>query len=114
MNLHTLEYGGVDCKSCVTSANTVIRPIKLLDILCFNKTAGVLYIMYFDNVNVAPATNTVPTAPWGITFAVQSGLGGTLGRCLDISGGIICWSSTPNTFTAVAANSGIITAVIKA
>lgn len=114
MNFAVCAYGGTNCKTQLTSANGSIRPVKLLDILAYNNTGGVLYIMYFDNVTALPADNTVPTAPWGVSFPVQSGLGGTLGRGLDISGGIIAWSSTPMTLTHVAANSGFITAIVKA
>lgn len=112
--MRTVQYGGADCKSQIVSGTTAIRPVILLDILAFNKTGGTLYIMYFDNVTTAPANGTAPSAPWGIEFPVQTLLGGTLGRLVDISGGVICWSSTPNTLTLVGANSGPITAIVKA
>lgn len=113
MNFATRCVGGADCISQLTSTNSSIRPEKVLDVLAFNKTGGVLYIMYFNKVTAVPVNGTAPTAPFGIEIAAQSLLGATLGRQLDVDGGIFVWSTTPNTLTAAVANSGIITVVLK-
>jgi hypothetical protein len=91
----------------LTSENGAIRPEKLMDILCFNNTGGVLYLQYHDN-KTSLAGGETPL----ISFPVQGGLGGTLGRGLDIMGGICAWSSTQATYTAAGA-SGSIQIVLK-
>jgi|APFre7841882654_1041346.scaffolds.fasta_scaffold16991_2 hypothetical protein len=91
----------------LTSENGSIRPEKLMDILCFNNTGGTLYMQYHDNKS-SLAGGEVPL----ISFAVQGGLGGTLGRGLDVMGGICAWSTTQATYTAAGA-SGAINPVIK-
>lgn len=111
MNFATKTISSGDCISQLTSKNASIRPEKLLDVLAFNKTGGVLYLMYFDNVAAVPVNGTAPS--FGINIAVQPSLGGTLGRPLDIMGGIFVWSTTQMTLTAVVANSGFITVILK-
>jgi hypothetical protein len=91
----------------LTSENGSIRPEKLLDILCFNNTGGVLYLQYHDN-KTALAGGETPL----LSFPVQGGLGGTLGRSLDIMGGICAWSTTQATYTSAGA-SGCINPVLK-
>ena len=177
--------------------NGIIRPEKLLDILCFNESAGVLYMQLFEVPNnlvpygavysggnysltgltaghtyyyqtglnehaivnspqniVIFGTNSVPvgtfvangtsitisaggafgSSPVTLTvldvttiqsepvpvagstpllsFPVLNGLGGTLGREIDISGIFCAWSTTGDVFTAAGA-SGPIQIIVK-
>jgi hypothetical protein len=59
-------------------------------------------------IAVAPAGATVPK----FSFPVQPGLGGTLGRSVDMDGIFCAWSSTALTYTA-AGSSGPIWIVVK-
>ena len=93
----------------VTSNNGSIRPEKLLDVLAYNDTGATLYLLYFDGVNAVPVNGTQT----GIGFPVGAGQGGTLGKCLDISGGIWVWSTTPVALTVVEGASGTICIVLK-
>lgn len=99
---------GASVATRLTSENGSIRPELLLDILCVNTTGGVLYLQYHDG-KTALAGGEVPL----LSFPVQGGAGGTLGRSLNIGGGICAWSSTAATYTAVGA-SGSINPVLKA
>jgi hypothetical protein len=90
-------------------AGTTIRAEKMIDCLADNYTGGTLWLMYFDNVNAVPLNGTTPL----LSFPVAGGAGGTLGRSIDISGGIWVWSSTSITLTVVLANSGSIVVVLK-
>ena len=108
MNHATIIIGNAASVSTrLTSNNGSIRPEKLVDILCVNETGGVLYMQYHDN-KTALAGAEVPL----LSFPVQAGAGGTLGRSLDIMGGICAWSSTAATYTAAGA-SGSINPIIK-
>lgn len=95
------------------SENGAVRAEKLLDVLCFNATNGVLYMQVHEiaagNPASAPFDGTVPR----FSFPVQPGLGGTLGRAVDMSGIYCCWSTTSLAKTLVADNSGSINIVIK-
>lgn len=90
-----------------------IRPEKLLDVLAFNNTGGVLYLQVHE---IAPGINVaapIDTAVPLVSFPVQGGLGGTLGRGLDLQGIYCCWSTTQATKTLVGAASGSINIVVK-
>ena len=194
MNHATHTFG--DSSSVAARFGTesgIVRPEKLLDVLCYNNTAGVLYMLIFGIQNslipfgtvyagggglhytlagltvghlysyslganetsltngaqvfnspnagtfvatantaafltanaaslvtatvidlTAPQATPAPVA--GSTpkfnFPVQSGLGGTLGRSVDMQGIYCVWSTTPLTLTAAGA-SGPIEIVVK-
>lgn len=99
------------------SENLQIRPEKLLDVLVFNNTGSLgdgnsLYCQVHEiaaGAAAAPADGSVPR----FSFPVFSLTGGTLGRCVDLEGIYVCWSTTQATKTLVAANSGSIAIVIK-
>jgi hypothetical protein len=179
--------------------NSIIRPEKLMDVLCYNNTGGTLYMQVFDmeignsmipfetpyaagtytltgltightysyaagtesgttDVSIVTGAQTITFATAGLTgtfiaqattltvngtgtqiigvrildltvpssaqvpatgstptfsFPVQAGLGGTLGRCVDMSGVFCAWSSTAETFTPTVAASGAINIVLK-
>ena len=93
--------------------STITRPEKLLDVLCFNNTGGTLYMQVHElaagtNTSSPPADGVVPM----FSFPVIGGLGGTLGRSVDMTGIYCCWSSTQATKT-IAAASGSINIIIK-
>lgn len=94
--------------SRLTSENSNIRPEKLVDILCFNSNNATTYYMQYHDKKTSLSGGEVPL----ISFPVQPLLGGTLGRSLDIMGGICAWSTTPNTYTSAGAV-GSINPVIK-
>lgn len=109
MNHATLKIGdATSVASRLTSNNAAIRPEKMVDCLAVNKTAGVLYLQFFDGKATVPANATVPD----YSFPVQAGAGGTLGRSVDCDGGIWVWSSTDNALTAAGA-SGSIVVILK-
>jgi len=91
--------------------NSVVRPEKLMDVLCFNSTGGTLYLQVHEIASgtaTAPSEGAVPL----FSFPVLGGLGGTLGRSCDMTGVYCCWSSTAATKT-IASASGSIVIVIK-
>ena len=109
MNYASLSIGDqTSVGSRLTSNNSVIRPEKMLDVLAFNNTSGVLYLLFFNGLSSVPANSTVATLGWNIN-PLQ---GGTLGRSVDCDGGIWVWSSTPLVLTA-AGVSGSIVVVLK-
>jgi len=109
MNYPTIRIGtAASVASQITSNNAAIRPEKILDVLAVNNTGGTLYMQYFENALVVPADTTVPD----LSFPVFAKSGGTLGKSLDIMGGIWAWSSTDNVLTAAGA-SGSIEVILK-
>ena len=99
--------------STAASGANALRPEKLLDVLCSNNTAGVLYLQVFE---LAPAINVATPADGQeprFSFPVQGGLGGTLGRSVDMQGIYCCWSTTSATKTLVGAASGSINIIVK-
>jgi hypothetical protein len=106
------RFGCEPFATAATGANS-IRPEKLLDVLAFNNTGGVLYLQVHE---IAPGINVatpIDTAVPLFSFPVQGGLGGTLGRSVDIQGIYCCWSTTSGTKTLVAAASGSINIIVK-
>lgn len=84
------------------------RPEKLLDVLAYNNTNGVLYCQVHE-VGAAPVDGSVAK----FSFPVQAGLGGVLGERVDMDAIYVCWSSTPLVKTIVVANSGSLVAILK-
>lgn len=121
MNFSTHTIGDAsDIKERFGSENTAIRPVKLLNVLCFNDTGaegdgGALYLQVHEIAPgpagaVAPIDTSVPK----FSFPVFSKTGGMLGQQVDLTGVYCCWSTTEATKTLVAANSGSIIIVLKA
>ena len=73
-----------------------------------NITANIQDVSVPNNATV-PAEGAVPK----FAFPVQGGLGGSLGKAVDMSGIYCCWSSTQATKT-IAAASGSIAIIIEA
>ena len=95
------------------SENAVVRPEKLMDVLCYNASGAELYLQVHEitpGTAAAPADGSVPK----FSFPVQNDQGGTLGRAADMQGIYCCWSSTALTKTIVLANSGSINIIVKA
>lgn len=105
MNHHVRAVGD---QTSVADRVVSTRPEKLLDVLAFNNTGGVLYLQVHE-ASAAPADTAVPK----LSFPVQGGLGGTLGRGVDLAAVYVCWSTTALTKT-IAAASGSIVAILKA
>ena len=105
MNHATLTIGDqTSVASRITSNNSSIRAEKMLDVLAFNNTAGVLYLLFFDGLSTLPANGTKAT----FGFNVNPLSGGTLGRSVDCDGGLWAWSSTPLTITTPGASGSIV------
>jgi hypothetical protein len=69
---------------------------------------GLLYKTLLPQIQIVPASTAVPK----FSFPVQPGLGGTLGRSVDMVGIYCAWSTTQATFTATSA-SGSIAIILK-
>lgn len=105
MNHATTRIGtAAKVASQITSNNAAIRPEKLVDVLAVNDSGNEVYLQYFENVTALPANGTVPV----LSFPVAANAGGTLGRSLDIMGGVWAWSSTDNALTTPGAIGSIV------
>ena len=69
---------------------------------------GLLYKTFLPQIQIVPSSTAVPK----FSFPVQPGLGGTLGRSVDMVGIYCAWSTTQATFTATSA-SGSIAIILK-
>lgn len=113
---HTHTFGNsTSVKERFGSENSAIRAEKLEDVVCVNETAtNPLFLQVHEltpGLAVAvPAEGSVPK----FAFPVFAGIGGALGRSIDMAGVYCCWSTTQDTKTIVLANSGPIQIIVKA
>lgn len=75
----------------------------------FNPNASAAQSTAGSDGRIAPASGATPM----FSFPVQPGLGGTLGRSVDMDGIFCAWSTTAATYTAVGGASGSIVIIIK-
>jgi len=114
MNHPTHSIGdATSVKERFGSENLSIRPEKLLDVLAYNSTGSTLYLQVHELAPTTAASAPADTAVPKFSFPVQAGLGGTLGRSVDMSGIYCCWSTTDLTKTLVGSESGSIVIVLK-